>query len=178
MLTGMVNSGVMHNSWRQPLLMYVLALTIVVLDQLTKGWAESALSYAQPVTILPVLDFTLLYNTGAAFSFLSEAGGWQRWFFTVLSTVVSVVLAVWIARLGNSQRLLAFAIGCILGGAIGNLWDRVALGHVVDFISVHWNDSYFPAFNLADSAITLGAGLLILDVLIHPEQDGGDKREN
>ena len=146
-----------------------LAIVVIALDQWTKVLADTQLQYGNPVEILPVFNLTLQYNTGAAFSFLSDAGGWQRWFFTVISTVVSIALIIWIYRLKDREQLLAIALTFILGGAIGNLWDRVLLGHVVDFISVHWQQHYFPAFNLADSAITLGAILMILDMIIHPE---------
>lgn len=149
---------------RSPLVWLWLALLAIVLDQVTKVAAESLLSYAQPVYILPVLDFTLLYNPGAAFSFLADQGGWQRWFFTVVSTAVSIMLIVWLSRLPRGSVWLPIALSLILGGAIGNLIDRVVYGHVVDFISFHWNNSYFPAFNIADSAITLGATMMVLDV--------------
>jgi len=142
-----------------------LAVLAVVLDQVTKIAAEYFLTYAQPVYLLPVLDFTLLYNRGAAFSFLADQEGWQRWFFTAVSTGVSVMLIVWLKRLPRGSVWLPVALTLILGGAIGNLIDRIAYGHVVDFISVHWGNSYFPAFNIADSAITLGAIMMALDVL-------------
>jgi signal peptidase II len=144
----------------------LLALLVVVLDQWTKGLAESALEHGRPVQLLPVLNLSLQYNTGAAFSFLQDAGGWQRWFFSGVAIVVSLVLCVWLVRLPPAENLLAWSLAFILGGALGNLWDRLALGHVVDFISFHYAGSYFPAFNLADSAITLGAGLMILDAII------------
>ena len=152
----------------------LLAIVIVVLDQWTKNLASSQLTYALPVEILPVFNLTLQHNTGAAFSFLADAGGWQRWFFTTISAVVSIVLVVWLSRLGSQQRLLAVSLSFILGGAIGNLWDRLLQGYVVDFISVHYNDWYFPAFNIADSAITIGAALMILDMFINPEQKTSD----
>lgn len=150
-----------------------LATVIVLLDQWTKYMASSHLIYGQPVAVLSFFNLTLLHNTGAAFSFLSDAGGWQRWFFAGLSFLVSVVLLVWIYQLKPKEQLLALSLALILGGAIGNLWDRVLLGYVVDFISVHYADRYFPAFNIADSAITLGAGLMILDMFIHP----GEKKQ-
>jgi signal peptidase II len=125
------------------------------------------------VAILPVLNFTLQHNSGAAFSFLSDAGGWQRYFFSAVALLVSLVLVVWLHRLRRDDLLLAVGLGLILGGALGNLWDRVALGYVVDFISVHYRDSYFPAFNIADSAITLGAGCVLLDGF-RPRDDQAD----
>lgn len=148
----------------------ILSILIIGLDQWTKGLANTQLEYGIPVAILPVFDLTLRYNPGAAFSFLSDAGGWQRWFFTAIAAVVSVVLVVWLSRLRNDQKLLACGLALILGGAVGNLWDRLALGYVIDFISVHYQQKYFPAFNIADSAITVGAGLMILDMILHPEE--------
>jgi len=155
----------------QLLLWLGLAGVIVLLDQWTKGLAQAHLDYGQPQVVLPVLNFTLHYNPGAAFSFLSDAGGWQRWFFTGMALVVSVVIVVWLSRLAAGEWLLSWSLSFILGGAVGNLWDRLALGHVVDFISVHYAGSYFPTFNLADSAITAGAILMILDTLRQARRD-------
>ncbi|MBD3648547.1 MAG: lipoprotein signal peptidase [Pseudomonadales bacterium] len=124
--------------------------------------------------ILPVFRFTLLHNSGAAFSFLSDAGGWQRWLLAGISVVVSAVIAVWLAKVDGRNRVLAWALALILGGALGNLVDRVMLGYVVDFIVVHYQDYYFPAFNIADSAISIGAGLLILDMFIKPASSADD----
>lgn len=147
-----------------------LTLLVIALDYWTKWLATTYLQYGQPVEVLPVFDWMLVHNTGAAFSFLSDAGGWQRWFFAIVSALVSLGLLIWLLRLRSGDRLLAAALALILGGALGNLWDRVTLGYVVDFISVHYQQRYFPAFNVADSAITIGAGLLILDMLIHPDK--------
>lgn len=152
----------------------LVALVIVALDQWTKYLASSLLTYGMPVEVLPVFNLTLQHNTGAAFSFLADAGGWQRWFFTAVSAIVSVALVVWLCRLKPGQVLLTASLSCILGGAVGNLWDRVVQGYVVDFISLHYNSAYFPAFNIADSAITIGAGLMILDMLLNPEQASSD----
>jgi signal peptidase II len=110
-----------------------------------------------------VLEITRLHNTGAAFSFLADEAGWQRWLFTALAIIVSIVLALWLRRIPAYARVLATAVALILGGAIGNVIDRVRLGHVIDFIYAHWDRHYFPAFNVADSAICVGAGLLLLD---------------
>ena len=154
----------------------LLAIVVIVIDQWTKVLADTQLQYGNPVEILPVFNLMLQYNPGAAFSFLSDAGGWQRWFFATISFVVSVALIIWVYRLKDNEKLLAIALTFILGGAIGNLWDRVLLGHVVDFISVHWDHHYFPAFNIADSAITLGAILMILDMILHPENHKDEKK--
>lgn len=142
-----------------------LSLLVVGLDQISKQLATAFLEYARPVELLPVFDLTLLHNTGAAFSFLASAGGWQRWLFALLAGVVSVVLIVWLKRLKAHETWLAIALALVLGGALGNLYDRVALGYVVDFISVHYQRHYFPAFNLADSGITIGAVMLIIDTV-------------
>lgn len=150
---------------------YSLALLIIVLDQVTKGMAQQYLEYGRPVVLTSWFNLTLQYNPGAAFSFLSDAGGWQRYFFSGIAVVISAVLIVWLYRLPTTQRLLPLSLALILGGAIGNLWDRVALGHVVDFISVHYGGYFFPAFNIADSAITVGAILMILDSVLAPRPD-------
>ncbi len=151
-----------------------LALVVVIADQWTKALALELLDYGRPVEILPVFNITLQYNRGAAFSFLSEAGGWQRWFFTAVALVASVVIAIWLARLNREDKLLAASLSLILGGAVGNLWDRVQLGYVVDFISLHYHDWYFPTFNVADSAVTVGAGLMILDALLQSRRQAGN----
>lgn len=142
-----------------------ITLVVLVLDQWTKGWAEAALRMYQPVEVLPFFNLTLAYNEGAAFSFLAGAGGWQRWFFAGIALIASVVILVWLVR-GRDTRMVAAALALILGGALGNLWDRLALGHVVDFLDFHWAGYHFPAFNIADSAITVGAALIILDMLL------------
>lgn len=144
---------------------YALALAILVADQLTKQAATQWLEYARPQRVWSWFNFTLHHNTGAAFSFLSDAGGWQRWFFALLAVTVCVVLAIWIRTLQRGQWSLALGLALILGGALGNLVDRVWLGYVVDFISVHYHGSFFPTFNVADSAISVGAALVVLDSL-------------
>jgi len=136
-----------------------------VLDQVTKFLAETLLTFHQPVPVLPSFNLLLTYNTGAAFSFLAGAGGWQRWFFLGLGSLVSIGLIVWLRRLKPTETRLATALALILGGAIGNLIDRAWLGQVIDFIQLYYQHWYWPAFNLADSAITVGAALLVLDSL-------------
>lgn len=157
------------------LIWLVLSALVIVLDQLTKWVAVSELQLYQQVPIIDDLfSFTLAYNTGAAFSFLADASGWQRWLFAVIAVVASIVLCVWLARLDRSKKLEAIALALILGGAIGNLYDRVIHGKVTDFILVHWQQSwFFPAFNIADSAITVGAALLLFDMFFgrKPEQN-------
>jgi len=139
---------------------------VVVLDQITKLVADSQLVFHQPVAVFPGFSFTLLYNEGAAFSFLSDAGGWQRWFFMLLSLVISLLLVYWLRSVEKHKLFLAAGIALILGGALGNLIDRSVYGHVIDFIDVYYRQYHWPAFNLADSAITLGATLLIVDLLL------------
>jgi len=140
----------------------MLALVVVVLDQLTKFGASAALNYAEPVAIFPGLNFTLAHNTGAAFSLLSDASGWQRWFFAAIALVVSVVITAWLRQIDDEERWLPLALSLILGGAIGNFIDRLNLGYVVDFIQVYYKTWYWPAFNIADSAICVGAVVLVL----------------
>ncbi|XMB48141.1 signal peptidase II [Pseudomonas fluorescens] len=144
----------------------VLSLLVLVIDQVSKAHFEGSLEMFQQVVVIPdYFSWTLAYNTGAAFSFLADGGGWQRWLFAVIAVVVSAVLVVWLKRLGRDDTWLAIALALVLGGALGNLYDRIALGHVIDFILVHWqNRYYFPAFNFADSAITVGAIMLALDM--------------
>ena len=154
--------------------LWLSALTIV-LDQLTKKIAEAELLLHKPVAVFPSFNFTLMYNKGAAFSFLSEAGGWQRIFFVSLSSAISIFLFFWLKQITQDEKqknnqLLPIAIALILGGAIGNLIDRALTGEVVDFIQVYYSTYYFPAFNIADSAITLGAGLLILDMFLEAKR--------
>lgn len=144
----------------------LLALAIVALDQLSKAAATQLLDYARPVPVLSWFNFTLHHNTGAAFSFLSGAGGWQRWLFAGLALGVSVMLVVWLWLLPRSQRLLALGLALVLGGAVGNLLDRLWLGYVVDFISVHYREHYFPTFNIADAGISCGALAVLLDSLL------------
>jgi signal peptidase II len=145
-----------------------LGVAVIALDQIVKWVVVTHLRPYEPEALpllRPVLDFTLMYNTGAAFSFLSDASGWQRWLFIALAIGVSVGIVQWLRRLrGRTQGLLAASLALILGGALGNVIDRVRIGHVVDFIHVHWHEHHFPAFNVADSAITIGAVLLLLDV--------------
>lgn len=144
----------------------LIAVVIVILDLWTKGLASESLSLYRPVEVTSWLNMTLAHNYGAAFSFLSDAGGWQRWLFTILAAVVTVVLIVWLFRLQAKEKLTAAALGLIIGGALGNLIDRIMNGYVVDFIDVYYHDWHWPAFNLADSAITGGVILLLLDALL------------
>ena len=145
---------------------YLIALIVLVLDQLTKTWVIAEFYLGQREIITSFFNLVHVHNYGAAFSFLSDAGGWQRWFFAALSAVVSAVIVVWISRLPKTRWIEGLALALILGGALGNLYDRLVLGYVVDFLDFHWSGSHFPAFNVADSGITMGAVLLILDMFI------------
>jgi signal peptidase II len=140
-----------------------LSVLVIALDQLTKALIEHSLTLYQSIQVLPVLEITRLHNTGAAFSFLADEAGWQRWLFTGLAIAVSVVLIWWLRQIERGAKVLASAVALILGGALGNVIDRLRLGHVIDFVHAHWGEHYFPAFNVADSAITVGAVLLLLD---------------
>ena len=142
-----------------------VSVLIVVLDLWTKNIATQSLTLYRPLELTSWLNMTLAHNYGAAFSFLSDAGGWQRWLFTGLALVVTVVLVVWLFRLPPREKLTAAALGLIIGGAVGNLVDRINHGYVVDFIDVFYRDWHWPAFNLADSAITCGVVLLLIDGL-------------
>lgn len=164
--TAQVTSRATRLWWR-----YGLALVVLVLDQATKLWASARLEYAQPVEVTPFFNLTLLHNTGAAFSFLSDAGGWQQWFFAVIAVAVSLAIVVWLWRLPQQERLQATALALILGGAIGNLWDRVVQGYVVDFLDFYVGGYHWPAFNIADAAIVVGAAIMIWLSFRDPHRD-------
>lgn len=140
-----------------------LSLLAVLLDQITKLWVAHDMQLFQSIEILPYVRLTYVHNTGAAFSFLSEAGGWQRWFFAALALVIGSVIAVWLTRLKAHETLMAVSLSLVLGGAIGNLIDRLAYGYVIDFLDIYVQSWHWPAFNVADSAITLGVVLMLLE---------------
>lgn len=149
-------------------LWYGLAAVVIALDQWTKAWAERALAGGEEIVLTGFFKFQLAYNRGAAFSFLSDAGGWQRWLLSIIALAVSAAIVVWIARTvvarapGKTLELLGLSL--ILGGALGNLYDRVMLGHVVDFIVWHYQHYHWPTFNIADAAVSTGVAALILDL--------------
>jgi signal peptidase II len=147
-----------------------ISVLVIVFDQITKYIASTQLDYAVSVSVIPMFNFTLLHNTGAAFSFLSDAGGWQRWFFVVLALTISVVLFVWLLRLKPNEKWLAISLSLILGGALGNVIDRSLFGYVIDFLDIYYNNWHWPAFNIADSAITVGAVVLILEGVFKKEE--------
>ena len=154
------------SNWRWLL----ISVGLIWLDLWTKNLASSQLIYGRPVEVLPMFNLVLQHNPGAAFSFLADRGGAQVWLFSILASVVSVVMVGWLGRLKPDQRLLSASLAFIVGGAIGNVWGRIELGYVVDFISLHYQSSYFPTFNIADIAINIGAGLMILDIILNPEK--------
>jgi signal peptidase II len=155
-----------------------LAALVIVFDQLTKLWIVDAIPERGSVYVLPVLNIIHTYNPGAAWSIFADAGGAQRWVFSGLAIVVSVVLVYWLRRLVlATHTLLIIGLTLILGGAIGNVIDRLRLGEVIDFVQVHWNDAHFPAFNVADSAITIGAACVLLDALLESQRERRLKRE-
>lgn len=147
-----------------------LALLIIILDQYTKTLVMRNIELYQAVEVLPFFNLTHVYNTGAAFSFLHDAGGWQRWFFTVIALAVSALILWWLKQTSKQQIMLPIAFCLIIGGALGNAYDRLVLGHVVDFLVVYYQNWSWPAFNVADSAISLGALLLIIDMFKNKEQ--------
>jgi signal peptidase II len=144
---------------------FVVAGITWILDRLTKGIVNSVLALGEEVPVLPVFSWIRAQNQGAAFSFLANQNGWQRWLFVALAVAFSAYLVTEIRRLPANERLLGWAYGLVLGGALGNLWDRTLHGYVIDFALAHWGDHYFPAFNVADSAISIGATLWILSML-------------
>lgn len=149
------------------LLWLPVAAVSVIVDQVTKSMILARFELHESVTVLPVLDILRAHNPGAAFSFLAGAGGWQRWFFTLLAIAVSVAIVLWLRQMPARRPLLPpLGLALVLGGAIGNVIDRMQHGYVVDFIGVHWKDAWFPAFNFADACITVGAGMLLLDMLL------------
>lgn len=155
-----------------------IALVVIVLDQLSKRWIVSWLDLYDRVELLSFFGWVHMHNYGAAFSFLNKVGGAQVWFFGGVAVVMSIVLLVWLRKTAGHERQLSWALALVLGGAIGNLIDRVLLGYVIDFIWVHYQDWHFPAFNIADSAITIGAVLLLADsfgVKLIPEKSTAEQ---
>ena len=150
----------------------ILALVVLVLDIVTKRWVESVLLHGQQIPLTGFFNLVLTYNAGAAFSFLSDASGWQRWFFSAIAASASGLI-IYLLRKHAADKLFCIALSLILGGALGNLWDRITLGHVVDFLDFHVSNYHWPAFNVADSAIFLGAMLLILDSFRRKESGTG-----
>lgn len=156
-----------------------LSAAVILLDQWTKGLAVEELRLFQPVRVAPYFNLTLMHNEGAAFSFLGDASGWQRWLFAAIAVAISVGIVFWLRRIPARERLRPAALALILGGALGNLYDRLTLGYVIDFIDWYYQSWHWPAFNIADSAITVGAALYIATGIVGPcddISDSGDRR--
>jgi signal peptidase II len=143
-----------------------LTLLCLLLDQVSKHVVAGSFDLYESISVLPIFSITYVHNPGAAFSFLADQDGWQRWFFTAIATIASVVFIIWLAKTPKSQTLLGIAFALMLSGAMGNLIDRALFGYVIDFLDFHWSGNHFPAFNIADSVIFIGAALMILDSFI------------
>jgi signal peptidase II len=156
----------------------ILAASVFVVDQAAKFWAERALNLYAPVEITGFFNLTLVYNPGAAFSFLSTAGGWQRWMFSGIALAAITLILFWLSRLPREARLSILSLGLILGGAFGNLVDRLRLGKVVDFLDFHYAGLHWPAFNVADAAITVGAVCLIIATFTEQSHHTADKERS
>lgn len=142
-----------------------VSVVLIIVDHLSKAWVAQHLIFQEPIRVLPFFNLTLAYNTGAAFSFLNSAAGWQNIFFTLLAFVVSLFLLVWLSRVRVTERWLSIGLCLILGGALGNAWDRLTLHYVIDFLSFHWGDWHFAIFNIADAGISVGAFMLFIHML-------------
>ena len=148
-----------------------LTLICLILDQVTKQWVANSFDYRETLPVLSFFSLTYVHNLGAAFSFLADQGGWQRWFFTAVASIACIVFTVWLAKTPKSQTTLSIAFALMLSGAMGNLIDRVLFGYVIDFLDFHWAGNHFPAFNVADSMIFIGAALMILDSFMSEDDD-------
>ncbi len=147
---------------------FSISAAVVVLDLVTKHLIQGAFQYGEHLTITNFFDLVHFHNEGAAFGFLNNAGGWQKWFFTAISITAAVVITYLIKK-NSAQKLFCLGLALVLGGALGNLYDRITLGYVVDFLNFHWNSHAFPAFNVADSAISVGVAILLLDSFKKPK---------
>jgi len=141
---------------------YILSAFVVLADQVTKNIVTENFLYGENLNVFSGFNLILIHNTGAAFSFLSDAGGWQRWLFLLISLIVSIILAAWLYRLKKTQFFMSLSLSLILGGAIGNLIDRIFLGYIIDFIDIYYKSYHWPVFNIADASITLGVTIFII----------------
>ncbi|MBS1213468.1 MAG: signal peptidase [Proteobacteria bacterium] len=148
---------------------------VIVVDQLTKRVVDASMQLYETIELIPYFQLTYLRNQGAAFSLLSQAGGWQRWFFILLAVVASIAISMWLKRLPRDRRFEACAWALVLGGAIGNLIDRILYGYVIDFFDAFYKEWHFPAFNIADSAISVGVTMLLIDAVIVAKSTNGAK---
>ncbi len=163
MSMGLAKCVIMPESSRPMLKWLWLSLLVLVLDQASKWLVSHVMQLYQSISVMPGFQLTYVHNTGAAFSFLSEAGGWQRWLFALLALAISAVLSIWLMRLKPEEKMMAIALSLVLGGAVGNLIDRLLYGYVIDFLDVYYKTWHWPAFNIADSAICIGVALMLLD---------------
>ncbi|MBU2919005.1 signal peptidase II [Psychrosphaera sp. F3M07] len=169
----------MLNAFKETGLKFLaLSLLLIIADQFSKIWIINNLALYADINVLPIFDITYVRNYGAAFSFLSDAGGWQHYFFTGIALVISVLLIYWMYKTPVKQTWLLAAYALILSGAIGNVMDRLNYGYVVDFLHFYYQDWHFPAFNIADMAISLGAGLLILDAIFEQKNSAQSEKQS
>jgi signal peptidase II len=159
------------------LIWLLLSLLLFAVDYITKAVVVANMKLYESIEILPIFNFTYMHNYGAAFSFLSDAGGWQRWFFSSIAVVISLLLTYWLKKLPAKNWVLCGAYAMVIGGAIGNLVDRLVHGYVVDFLHFYYQDWHYPAFNVADIAIVCGAGLLLLDAFTGEGADGSQEKK-
>lgn len=153
-----------------------LTIIFLVLDQVTKQWIVHVFEYRETYAVMPFFNLTYAQNPGAAFSFLADQPGWQRWFFTAISSIASIVFLVWMAKTPKSNKLLGIGFALLLSGAVGNLIDRVLFGYVIDFLDFYVGTSHWPAFNVADSVILIGASLMIIDSFVNGETDNKQEK--
>lgn len=154
-----------------------LAIVMLIIDQLSKQSVVALMDYRESIAVMPFFNLTYVHNPGAAFSFLADQGGWQRWFFTAIAGVVSIFLVIWMAKTPKQDKLIAISFALILSGAVGNLIDRMMYGYVIDFLDFYVGNKHWPAFNVADSAIFVGAGLMILDAF-RDSRNGNKQHES
>ncbi|MEW6999573.1 signal peptidase II [Colwelliaceae bacterium BS250] len=154
-----------------------LAVVMLIVDQVTKQIVVALFEYRETVAVMPFFNFTYARNPGAAFSFLADQGGWQRWFFTIIAGSVSALLVYWMAKTPKKDKMIAIAFALILSGALGNLIDRLIYGYVIDFLDFYVGNKHWPAFNVADSAIFIGAALMILDAFTGNKKQQDDKKQ-
>ncbi len=150
-------------SKKSPLAWLWLTLFVLIIDQVTKYWVAGTFFYGESVNVLPFFNITYVHNLGAAFSFLADQSGWQRWFFACIASIASIIFIVWLVKTPSTDKKLCLALALMLSGALGNLIDRVLLGYVIDFLDFYIQDYHWPAFNIADSAIFVGAAIMIID---------------
>ena len=170
----------MFEKFKQTGLLWVwITIVVLIIDQVTKQWAVGALANGNTIQVMPHFDFRLAFNYGAAFSFLADAGGWQKWVLSLFAIGVSVVLIVWLSRIKATERWLSISLALVLSGAIGNAYDRIAYGYVIDFIDWFWEKgvSHWPTFNIADTAISIGAAMLIIESLFMNSDESKSNNE-